>query len=372
MSENSTTPLFASLTQLCHSSSQACMLVDHDGNLLACNELAQAFFARPIKRWRGKNIVNLLECHRAASLEHITQFSTLVAMLDRACANSPLRVRLKQPSGDLHWFDVMRQSVVIEHDKLLMLISFFEVNRYERMEQALHNIEKAEAISLLAGSLAHDFNNLLSLIISYADLLDNNLDLSSPLKRYAQAIGSSAQKGAALMKTFSSISKQEGFTELVEVNLPDLVEEIEFLLARAIGKHVRIINRIECENARVFGDPIQLELALLNLFINARDAMGGKGTIEMSMNRREIHTPVPGLPRVTGEFIVLSVRDSGSGIPLELQDRIFEPFFTTKASGKGTGLGLATVKSVMERSGGFVVLESSPGQGARFDLYFPA
>lgn len=360
------------LASACKACSQASVLVDKDGKLIECNSLANSFFLRNVKRWKAKPLLALVDCHHAATLEHLTQFETLKMLFGKATANSPMRVRLQHPSGEFHWFDLQYSATGTEDKNPVYLISFFEVNRYERMEHALHSIEKAEAISLLAGSLAHDFNNLLSLIISYADLMHSNLETHSPLRRYAQSIGSAAQKGAALMKTFASISRQDSFTELVELNLPDLVQEMENLLARAIGKHIKIVNRIDLKEAWVFGDPMQLELALLNLFINARDATQGKGLIELNLCRKEILEPLKGAPGVSGEYIVLSIQDNGTGIAPEIQSRIFEPFFTTKSSGKGTGLGLSTVKSVMERCGGFVTVDSALGHGARFDLYFPA
>jgi signal transduction histidine kinase len=370
-SSNYTCPV--DITALCQHSTYPVVHTDSNGKIQHLSEPAKVFLTAGTTRWKKQPLLKVIPLSYQESSSQIAHFDQLVSLSHSHASQRPMIVSATSGSGDFHSFILNQISFTAENQsEREYLWTFIDITRYQRMEDSLYKAEKAEAISYLAGSLAHDFNNLLSLISSYSDLLMLNLDLNNPLRRYAQAISSSAQKGSNLIKTFSAISKHNGSMELTEVDLTAMITDIETLLGKAIGSRIKIANHFDSSHSSVLADPIQLELALINLFINARDAMEGKGRIDVYLREQAMPEDLPDAGISAGSYIVLAIQDTGSGIDPMIIDSIFEPFFTTKPEGQGTGLGLSTVRNVMERCGGFVLVNSLPGQGARFELFFPA
>jgi CheY-like chemotaxis protein len=226
----------------------------------------------------------------------------------------------------------------------------------EETSEQLRQSQKMEAIGRLAGGVAHDFNNLLLAITGYADFLITSL--TDPThKHYAEEIQAAGQRAAGLTRQLLAFSRRQVLQPRV-VNLNDCVREMEAMLERLIGEEVEVALELEPHLRRVAADPSQIGQVLLNLAVNARDAMAGRGRLTIGT-------------RNEGETVVLEVADNGAGMDDETRLRLFEPFFTTKDIGAGTGLGLSTVYGIVTQSGGSIDVRSEPGFGATFTIRLP-
>lgn len=244
---------------------------------------------------------------------------------------------------------------------------------HERDEQLRH-AQKMEAIGRLAGGVAHDFNNLLTAIIGYTDLVSEHVDESSPIYRDVEEIRKAADRGAALTRQLLAFSRKQFLTPTV-VDLNETVTGLLQMVPRAIGEHITTTVRLAPDLARVKADVSRMEQVLVNLALNARDAMpdGGELTIETSnVTLSEPRLRVEGLALRPGFYVMLSIADTGVGMDPATRERAFEPFFTTKPQGKGTGLGLATVYGIVDQSGGGISLETGQGKGTTIRIYLPA
>jgi len=240
-----------------------------------------------------------------------------------------------------------------------------------RAEDAQRQSQKLESIGLLAGGVAHDFNNLLVGILGYADLLASEAQPGSEAEEAARTIIQAAQRAAGLTRQLLAVARL-GQHRSERVDLNALAREATTLLGRILDKSIRLETSLDGALHQVQGDPGQLQQVLLNLAVNARDAMpeGGTLTLETANVLLDAVTTPAGLP--PGRYVTLSVSDTGVGIPVEHRERVFEPFFTTKSEGKGSGLGLATVFGIAKGHGGTVRLSSELGVGSRFVVYLPA
>jgi signal transduction histidine kinase/ActR/RegA family two-component response regulator len=242
-----------------------------------------------------------------------------------------------------------------------------------KSEEELRHSQKMEAVGRLAGGVAHDFNNLLTAIIGYAELIATRTSSNSLAKQNAELIRKAGEQAAALTRQLLAFSRKQILQPKV-IDLNALVVEMEKLLRRVIGERFDLQSHPDAENGRVKADPSQLEQVVLNLGVNARDAMprGGKLIIRTE-NVRLDRTTAPQISAslAPGDYVVLSVTDTGAGMDEEIKSHIFEPFFTTKGPGKGTGLGLATVYGIVRQTGGGISVESAVGQGSTFRIYLP-
>jgi len=247
-----------------------------------------------------------------------------------------------------------------------------DVTEKRILERQLQMAGKMEAIGRLSGGIAHDFNNLLGVMIGYSQLFRRKLDPQSPLLEYADEIQKAGQRAASLTRQLLAFSRQQILTPAV-LNLNDLLADMERMLPRLLGEDIAVTTLLSPELGMVKADQSQIEQVIMNLAVNARDAMptGGKLRIETSNVKLDQayvrHHPGAKL----GDCVMLTVTDSGTGIDQETLPHIFEPFFTTKEVGKGTGLGLATVYGVVKQSGGYIWVSSEPGKGTEFKIYLP-
>jgi PAS domain S-box-containing protein len=247
-----------------------------------------------------------------------------------------------------------------------------DITERRYLEEPLRQAQKMEAIGRLAGGIAHDFNNLLQVISGYSDMLLNRLAGRSPLHRYVQEIRNVAEQGAVLTRQLMTVSRKP-LLQPQALDLKGIISNITPILNRVLGEDIALITTVDPALGQINADPGQLEQVILNLAVNARDAMpqGGRLTLEaanINLDRPLVSRQAGIAP---GEYVRFVVSDTGSGMDAETQSHIFEPFFTTKEPGKGTGLGLFTAYGIVSQNGGNMQVESTPGVGTTFTIYLP-
>jgi PAS domain S-box-containing protein len=240
--------------------------------------------------------------------------------------------------------------------------------RLEESREQLFRSQKMEALGQLTGGLAHDFNNLLTAILGASDLALRNLDHPEKLRRMIDGVRNSAQRGAGLTKQLLAFARATPL-EIKQIDLKGFFAEVTMLIRPSLRSNIELVTEISDQLWPTDADAGALELAILNLAFNARDAMPQGGTLRISAGNVVLSGEPEGL---TGEHVALRIADTGTGMAPEVMDRVFEPFFTTKSFGEGTGLGLSQVFGFAKQIGGAVAVESNEGQGSAFTLYLPA
>jgi two-component system, cell cycle sensor histidine kinase and response regulator CckA len=289
--------------------------------------------------------------------------------------------RVKRPDGQIRWMESKgRTHFDAEHRPLRMSGTLQDITTRKNSEENLAHSEmqlrqaqKMEAIGQLAGGIAHDFNNFLTAIIGYGDLVLNTLPDQDPLYADIAEISHAAKSAAELTNQLLAFSRQQ-VLQINNVNLNEVVTNISRMIQRLIGANIQLVTVLEPILAQVAADRSQLEQVLLNLAVNARDAMpkGGKlifetANIEVKADDFSSHSHL-----VPGFYVRLTVSDTGAGMSEAVRSRLFEPFFTTKERGHGTGLGLSTVYGIIKQSGGHIDVYSAEGHGSSFIIYLPS
>jgi len=247
-----------------------------------------------------------------------------------------------------------------------------DVTDRKKLEEQFRQAQKMEAVGRLAGGIAHDFNNLLMVIQGYADLLADRLPAGDSLRRNAEQIQIAAQRAAALTQQLLAFSRKQILAPKV-LNVQSVVSDMEKMLRRVIGEDIQLETSSAPDLWLVKADRSQIEQVVMNLAVNARDAMPHGGRLMIETANVEFDGTSTQTPNVVapGKYVMLAVTDNGCGMDAKIQAHIFEPFFTTKEKGKGTGLGLATVYGVVKQSGGYVWVYSEPCHGTTFKIYLP-
>jgi two-component system cell cycle sensor histidine kinase/response regulator CckA len=266
--------------------------------------------------------------------------------------NSPLRDASGAPTG--------------------MLAIGYDVTELREKEEQLRHAQKMEAVGRLAGGIAHDFNNQLTVVTGYSDLLLAAVPPDDPMRERIVEIHRAAMRAATLTNQLLAFSRRQVLNPQT-INLNMIVGEMASPVARMIGEDVRLSIIPGADLGNVRADPLQVEQAVMNLIVNARDAMphGGELAIETANAELDAAQVEGDLEAPPGSYVMLAVSDSGAGIPAHMVDKIFEPFFTTKPDGEGTGLGLSMVYGFVKQSGGHIQVETRPGKGTTFRLYLP-
>jgi nitrogen-specific signal transduction histidine kinase/ActR/RegA family two-component response regulator len=268
----------------------------------------------------------------------------------------------------------MIHSSAIVHEGKKMGVRGFVMNatQQKKLEEQLLHSQKMESVGHLAGGIAHDFNNILTAILGFGNTLKMKMQNDSPLRSYVDHILSSTGKAASLTQRLLAFSRKQ-VIEPRPIDLNNVIKNIEPLLSKLISKNIKIKMEL-CEGKlMVNADAGQIEQVIMNLVTNARDVMPKGGELVITGGISEIDNSfirTNGFGEI-GEYVLFSVKDSGTGIDKELKDEIFEPFFTTKKVGKGTGLGLSMVYGMIKQHNGFITVNSEVRQGTRFDIYLP-
>ncbi|MBT1070538.1 PAS domain-containing sensor histidine kinase [Pelotalea chapellei] len=261
-----------------------------------------------------------------------------------------------------------------------VIVTVRDITGYKRSEEAreklqsqLYQAQKMEAVGHLAGGIAHDFNNILTVINGYCALLKMDMDKNLPETPLVWEIAEAASRATHLTHSLLAFSRKQ-IMRIQDINLNLVVTNVEKMLRRVIGEDIELQITIGSDPLHVKVDHLQIEQVLLNLATNARDAMPRGGKLHIKTEYKELdEASIKNIyPVIAGNYAILSVSDSGSGIPNDIQEKIFEPFFTTKEAGVGTGLGLSMVYGIVKQHGGYIYVYSSPGEGATFRIYLPA
>jgi PAS domain S-box-containing protein len=287
--------------------------------------------------------------------------------------SATLECRLRHADGAYRWM-VCTASLYRDAEGVprRVLGTNVDITDVKRLQEEFQQAQKMESVGRLAGGVAHDFNNLLSIIGGYAEIVMEHLRDDEVLRRDVEQIKRASDRAASLTRQLLAFSRRQVLQPVV-VNVNQVITDAEKMLRRMIGEDIAIEVRLAPDLGPVLADPGQIEQVLMNLAVNARDAMPTGGNLLLETAETEVEpggtVGAGGLP--PGRYVRIRVRDSGAGMDAHTLEHLFDPFFTTKEQGKGTGLGLAVVYGVVKQSGGEVRVESSPGEGSTFDVYIP-
>ena len=302
------------------------------------------------------------------------QHSELIGTLEKQGVVHNFVFEICRKDGSRGWASVNAREIRDEQGKLVCYEGTLEdITERKLLEAQYQQAQKMEAVGRLAGGVAHDFNNILGVIMGYCDLTMEQVPLSQPLTRNISEIKEAAARAATLTRQLLAFSKQQMVNARV-LDLNKLVLNVAGMLKRLVGEDIALSLKAGDKLRLIKVNPGQIEQILMNLVVNARDAMptGGNIVIETSNVHLDDSYARQHAPVIPGPYVMISVGDTGCGIDKETLSRIFEPFFTTKGSGKGTGLGLATVYGIVKQSNGYIWAYSEPSKGAIFKIYFPA
>ncbi len=357
------------LVALLESASQAIISINRSGQIVLANRRAAEMFGYTGSELLGARIEILLpESKRATHGRQRDEY------FQRPRAR-PMGIGLdlcgRRKDGVEFPVEVSLSTVETEEGTFgIAFVSDISVRK--TLEEQLVHAQKMEAVGRLAGGVAHDFNNMLTVIAGYNRMILDELSPMDPLRGYAEEILKAADRAGALTNQLLAFSRRQIMQPRI-VNLTAVIGQTERMLRRLIGEDIQLLMSLSADTGNIKADPNHIEQAIVNLAVNARDAMplGGRITIEtcnVEIDETYAKTHMGVKP---GEFVMIAVSDTGHGMDSATRQHIFEPFFTTKQRGKGTGLGLATVYGMVKQSGGDIWVYSEPGQGTTFKLYFP-
>ncbi len=297
-------------------------------------------------------------------------WGTLVRRLKKDKAIDNLETELIDSSGGRRLlFGNLVANMNDKGELVSLSAAFFDVTQKKLLERELNHSAKMEAIGRLAGGVAHDFNNLITAILGYCEVVKDRVT-DGEMAEEIEGIRRAGEKASALTRQLLSLTRKQSQAPS-PLNLARLVRELERLLARVIGEDIELVSRLPAADSFIRAERSEIEQVIMNLVVNARDAMPGGGRVTIALSEEDAGRAGGAKAGVHGRWVVLRVSDEGVGMSDETQRHIFEPFYSTKEKGKGTGLGLSLVYSIVKRSGGYIAVESSPRNGSTFSLFFP-
>jgi len=358
----------ARFRELMEAAPDAILQIDRQGQIVLVNRTTEKLFGYRRDELVGKSVEILIP----------SRFRERHAGFRTGCLSYPLtrnmnavpdpRARRKDGSEISVEIDI---SPVETEEGALFTCIIRDVTERKRLEEQLRQSQKMEALGRLAGGVAHDFNNLLTIIGGYGQMVLDGLRPRDPLRKDLDPIMEAAYRAATLTRQLLTFSRRHVFQPKV-LDLNKVVSRMDKMLRRVIGEDVRLDVTLKPGLGRIKADPGQIGQVVLNLAVNARDAMPNGGVLTIATAETEVGKHyADAFDAPAGRFVLLTVSDTGIGMDGEIKSHIFEPFFTTKEKGKGTGLGLSTVYGIVKQAGGEIRVDSEPGQGTRFRLYFP-
>ena len=335
---------------------------EHDGRILYANALFGLTVGLSPKDLLGRSLPDLYQ--------NPDDRQALLDGLAKSGAVTNYEIQARRADGTPFWATVSLRRLTF-NDESAILNTFIDISERKRLEQELYRSKKMDALGRLAGGIAHDFNNVLTIILGISMLALNRLASSDLLRGDLEEIKKAAERAASLTQQLLAFSgRQMRGPSTLDFN--EVVTALQTMLHRLIGEDINL--EIVCTPGlgHVRADRVQLEQIIMNLVVNARDAMphGGKLMLQTANVETTTHSPESRV-MLPGDYVLLQAKDTGLGMDAETQSRIFEPFFTTKGPGKGTGLGLSTVYGIVKQLGGYIFVESEVGRGTTFNLYFP-
>lgn len=343
-------------------------IVNREGIIISCNQTEADRLGYRKDELIGEPVLKLYPGTYAADAQRL-----LTEIFDNNYEVSGLEEQMVTKAGEL--IDVSVNTSIIygeERKPLFMRAVARDITEKKKLESKILHAQRIDSIGNLAGGVAHDFNNILTSILGSTAIMKRKMKKTDPWFRFADIIETAAKRGAGLTRQLLTFARK-GATQFRPVMVNDIIEETLHLFERSVEKAIEIRTELAGELTVINGDDGQIQQALLNLLINARDAMPEGGTIMVKsevLNFDDLPQKPIGESR-SGEFVGVSVIDTGIGMDRQTQQHIFEPFFTTKDQGKGTGLGLSVVYGVVNSHEGFITVQSNVGKGSMFSMYFP-
>lgn len=364
------------VTSVLNATNSLIVVVDRQGQMVRFNKACETLTGYSFEDVRDQVFWELL-----VSLEDRERVRQLYQHIDERAELNNIQFRLRDRQGGSHfisWSLHLMQG--LQEDTQYIVSTGIDVTERLAAEQALQESEamlrqaqKMEAIGHLAGGIAHDFNNLLTGIMGYGQLLEHEVAAESAAREYLDEIQRTTHKAKALTSQLLMFSRKAP-SDSHPLQLGQVLLQLEGLLRQLLEDKIQLLLLPDSQSVWMLGNVTHLEQVILNLAVNARDAMGAEGVLTISTRRQhfaeDVHLPMFG-SFAAGDYVCLSVADTGCGMSEEVRRNIFEPFFTTKERGKGTGLGLAMVYRIVREFGGWVEVSSLPGQGSTFELFFP-
>ncbi|HSR53641.1 MAG TPA: PAS domain S-box protein [Acidobacteriota bacterium] len=355
----------AYLEQLFQSAPEAIVIVDNQSRILRANNEFTRLFGYQQEEFLGRRVDHLIvpEDFREEALT-----VTGKIMNEESVSLETLR---RRKDGELINVSILGTPITVDGGQVAVYGIYRDITERRELEDQLRQSQKMEAVGRLAGGIAHDFNNLLTAVLGYSDLLREHKPDQGRFGHYVEEIRKAANRAQSLTSQLLAFSRKQVLLPK-KIRLGEIVSNIEPLLRRLLGEQITIQLSLSPDRDRIKADPGQIEQVIVNLAVNARDAIEGNGKIRLEVRPAQLdeaysrnHSVLP------GEYVLLQFEDDGCGMTPEVRRRVFEPFFTTKEQGKGTGLGLATVYGIVKQSGGHIDLDSRSGRGSSFRIYFP-
>ena len=352
---------------LVENSSDALVLLDAEGRITYVSASSVRQFGWPATEMLGQSIFDFMHPDDRELVG-----ARMAEVLRKPGERITQEVRFRHGDGSWHAMEGVGVNRLLDPVVRAIVVNARDITDRRKLEEQLWHAQKMEAIGQLAGGIAHDFNNLLTAILGYCNLVLDEVEPDMPFRDDLEEIRAAGERAAALTRQLLAFSRRQMLQpQVVDVNA--LVSGMVTLLRRLMTADVDVRTTLAHDLPVVRADPSSLEQALVNLTVNARDAMssGGRVTIETSVVDLDAVFAATHIPMTSGRYVKLTVADTGPGMDAATRGRIFEPFFTTKEQGKGVGLGLATVYGIVKQIGGYIWVDSEPGQGSVFQIYLP-